>query len=108
MLYAHSKAARPRTVIGWTKNGAWRALTIPGTHFDGVGLRLGGFGLSNEAALAKKLGMTYAYELDGGGSTTLYTRSNAGKWSRRDLYGVTGGNYERPVTNAVAFVVPGP
>ena len=44
----------------------------------------------------------------GGGSTSLYTRSSAGKWSRRDLYGVTGGNYERPVTNAVAFVIPAP
>jgi exopolysaccharide biosynthesis protein len=106
--YAHSKAARPRTVIGWTKGGTWRALTIPGTNFDGVGLRLGGFGLANEAALAKKLGMFNAYELDGGGSTSLYTRSAAGKWSRRDLYGVTGGNYERAVTNGIAFLDTSP
>ncbi|HEX5016270.1 MAG TPA: phosphodiester glycosidase family protein [Actinomycetes bacterium] len=106
--YDHSKAARPRTVIGWTKTGAWRAMTVPGTHFDGVGLRLGGFGLSNEAALAKKLGMYYAYEVDGGGSTTLYTRSKAGKWTRRDLFGVTGGTYERAVTNGVAFLNTAP
>ena len=83
-------------------------MTVPGTHFDGVGLRLGGFGLSNEAALAKKLGMHYAYELDGGGSTTLYTRSKAGNWTRRDLFGVTGGTYERAVTNGVAFLNTAP
>ena len=72
------------------------------------GLRNGGFGLSNEAAIAKKFGLYNAYELDGGGSTTLYTRSNAGKWTRRDLYGLdtSTGTYEREVRNGMAFLVP--
>jgi hypothetical protein len=99
------RAGRPRTVIGWTKTGQWRTLIIPGATLNGSD-RNGGFGLSNEAAVAKKLGMYYAYELDGGGSTTLYTRSDANVWSRRDLWGVTGGTYERPVSDGLAFMAP--
>lgn len=103
--YDHSAAARPRTVIGWTKSGAWRSITVPGHQLSGTS-RTGGFGLANTAALAKKLGMRFAFELDGGASTTLYTRSNGGVWSRRDLYGVSGGTYERPVVNGLAFLAP--
>jgi hypothetical protein len=104
--YNLSKAARPRTFVGWNKNGVWRSFTVPGTKFDGVGLRVGGFGLANAANIAKRLGMHYAYELDGGGSTTLWTRSNAGKWSRRDLYGVDTSvcACERSMTNGLAFL----
>ncbi len=104
--YDHSKAARPRTFVGWNSKGYWRSFTVPGSTFDGVGLRTGGFGLANAANIAKKLGMVNAYELDGGGSTTLYTRSNAGKWSRRDLYGVNTSvcACERPMTNGLAFL----
>ncbi|MFL6181720.1 MAG: phosphodiester glycosidase family protein [Actinomycetes bacterium] len=104
--YDHSKAARPRTFVGWNSKGYWRSFTVPGSKFDGVGLRVGGFGLANAANIAKKLGMQYAYELDGGGSTTLYTRNNAGQWSRRDLYGVDTSicSCERPMTNGLAFL----
>jgi hypothetical protein len=104
--YDHSKAARPRTFVGWNAKGVWRSFTVPGAKFDGVGLRTGGFGLANAANIAKKLGMEYAYELDGGGSTTLYTRSNAGNWTRRDLYGVDTSvcACERPMTNGLAFL----
>jgi len=101
-------SARPRTIVGWTANGTWRSITVPGTEFDGVGLRDGGFGLSNTAAIAKKVGLEYAYELDGGGSTTMYTRSSKGKWTRRDLYGLdtSTGTYERESVNGFAFVTP--
>jgi hypothetical protein len=104
--YDHSKAARPRTFVGWNSKGYWRSFTVPGSKFDGVGLRVGGFGLANAANIAKKLGMQYAYELDGGGSTTLYTRSGAGQWTRRDLYGVDTSvcACERPMTNGLAFL----
>ncbi len=104
----HDKSARPRTMIGWTLAGVWCTVTVPGKLFTGPGLRNGGFGLSNEAAIAKKFGLYNAYELDGGGSTTLYTRSDAGKWTRRDLYGLdtSTGTYEREVRNGVAFLVP--
>jgi hypothetical protein len=104
--YDLSKAARPRTIIGWNQNGQWRSVTVPGTHFDGIGLRLGGFGLANAANVAKKLGLVNAYTLDGGGSTTLWTRNTGGSWSRRDLYGVDTRvcSCERAVTNGLAFV----
>jgi hypothetical protein len=103
--YDYSAAARPRTIVGWTRKGHWRSLTIPGTNISGTS-RTGGFGLANSAALAKKLGMRFAYELDGGASTTWYTRNGSGQWSRRDLFGVSGGTYERPVANGLAFQAP--
>lgn len=104
--YGHSKAARPRTFVGWDAEGDWRSLTVPGKTFVGQGLRDGGFGLANAANIAKKLGMTNAYEVDGGGSTTLWTRSDGGNWSRRDLYKVDTSicACERPMTNGLAFV----
>ena len=100
-----SKSARPRTVVGWTQSGNWRSFTVPGKRFSG-GLRTGGFGLAAVANIARKLGLYNAYELDGGGSTTLYTKSDGGKWSRRDLYGLdtSTGRYEREVVNGLAFV----
>ncbi len=104
--YDHSKAARPRTFVGWNDKGYWRSFTVPGKTFVGAGLRDGGFGLANAANIAKKLGMVNAYELDGGGSTTLWTRNNSGKWSRRDLYKVDTSlcACERPMTNGLAFL----
>lgn len=106
-------SARPRTFVGWDANGQWRAFTVPGSKLEvinGVVLRNGGFGLANAANIAKKLGMTYAYELDGGGSTTLWTRSQS-TWQRRDLYHVknpTGCTCERWMSNGLAFVKPTP
>ena len=103
--YDHSASARPRTVIGWTRKGAWRSITVPGTRIDGTS-RTGGMGLANVGAVAKKMGLRFAYELDGGASVTLHTRSSSSVWSRRDLVGVTGGTYERPVDNGLAFLAP--
>lgn len=106
--YDHSKAARPRTFVGWNAKRRWRTFTVPGKTFDGVGLRTGGFGLANAANIAKSLGMRRAYELDGGGSTTLWTRGKAGRWTRRDLYRVNTSvcACERPMTNGLAFIRP--
>ena len=106
--YDFSKAARPRTFVGWDAKGRWRSFTVPGKTFDGIGLRTGGFGLANAANIAESLGMRRAYELDGGGSTTLYTRSRTGNWTRRDLYGVNTSvcACERPMTNGLAFIKP--
>lgn len=94
--------------MGWTAGGAWRSITVPGAEFVGSGYRDGGFGLSNTAAVAKRVGLEYAYELDGGGSTTMYTRSPKGKWTRRDLYGfdTSTGTYEHDSVNGLAFVTP--
>lgn len=102
-------SARPRTFVGWDDKGRWRSFTVPGSKLEqvnGVLLRTGGFGLANAANIAEKLGMTNAYELDGGGSTTLWTRS-AGKWSRRDMYRVanpSGCDCERWMANGLVFL----
>jgi hypothetical protein len=75
--YEGSQSARPRTIVGWDAEGRWRAFTVPGSKLEQVNgtlLRTGGFGLASAANIAKRLGMTAAYELDGGGSTTLWTR----------------------------------
>jgi len=101
---SYAQAARPRTIIGWTSTGTWRVVTVPGKEFVGVGLRVGGFGMAQIANIAKRLGLVNAYEIDGGGSTTLYTRSST-TWTRRDLWRVTGGTYERAVPNGLAFTI---
>ncbi|MCZ3386122.1 MAG: phosphodiester glycosidase family protein [Actinomycetia bacterium] len=102
-------SARPRTFVGWDDKGRWRSFTVPGSKLEvinGVLLRTGGFGLANAANIAKSLGMTNAYELDGGGSTTLWTRS-AQTWSRKDMYKVanpSGCACERFMGNGLAFL----
>lgn len=110
---ASAFSSRPRTFVGWDANGRWRSFTVPGSKLENVNnvlLRTGGFGLASAANIAKKLGMTYAYELDGGGSTTFWTRSKQ-KWTRKDLYGVanpSGCTCERWMANGLAFVQPQP
>ena len=109
--YELSQAARPRTFVGWDDKGRWRTFTVPGSKLEQVNgtlLRTGGFGLASAANIAKRLGMVAAYELDGGGSTTLWTRK-ASDWKRRDLYGVsnpTNCTCERWMTNGLSFVLP--
>ena len=94
--YDYSAAARPRTIVGWTRSGEWRSLTVPGNNISGTS-RTGGFGLANTAALAKKLGMRNAFELDGGASTTWYTRAvpvrGPGATSLAFLAAPTSGRY---------------
>jgi hypothetical protein len=105
-------AARPRVIVGWDAKGRWRAFVVPGTKAylkNGSSLqRTGGLSLANAANIAKKLGMVNAYELDGGGSTSLWTRSGT-TWTRKDLYKVsvqTGCACERWMSNGLSFVTP--
>ncbi|MFL6182828.1 MAG: phosphodiester glycosidase family protein [Actinomycetes bacterium] len=110
---ASAFSSRPRTFVGWDANGRWRSFIVPGSKLENVNnvlLRTGGFGLASAANIAKQLGMTYAYELDGGGSTTFWTRSKR-KWTRKDLYRVanpSGCTCERWMANGLAFVQPQP
>ena len=106
---AGAKAARPRTFVGWDGKGRWRTFTVPGSNVaepNGNLQRTGGFSLANAANIAKVLGMKYAYELDGGGSTSLWTRKKS-NWTRKDLYGVANPSKcacERWMANGLAFV----
>ncbi len=104
---AGARAARPRTFVGWDGKGRWRSFTVPGSSVTDVGglSRSGGLSLANAANVAKNLGMKYAYELDGGGSVSFYTRKQ-NKWSRKDLYKVSNpGNCvcQRWMANGLAF-----
>jgi hypothetical protein len=102
--YAHSTTPRPRTVVGWTATGRWGVVTVPGTSFTSTALRIGGLGVAQAANVAARMGLVEAYVLDGGGSTTLYTRDDIGTWRRRDLWRVSDGTYERSVPTGLAFV----
>lgn len=94
---------RPRTTVGWTSSGRWMTLTVPGTGYDRNGYRIGGLGLSQEAKVAIALGFDNAAELDGGGSTTAYIRRADNSWDRVDD---SDQIYQRPVPNALDFVIP--
>ena len=88
-------ARHPRTVVGRdAKGGVW-LLAIDGRMNQSLGASL-----PESAALAKRLGMTDAMNLDGGGSTTM------------NLFGGTinrpSGGVERSVGNAVLFFGPRP
>ena len=103
-------SSRPRMFVGWDAKGRWRSFTVPGTRVylkNGSSLqREGGMGLASAANVAKSLGMSYAYELDGGGSTSLWTRTGS-QWGRKDLYGMSvqsGCACERWMANGLSFV----
>ena len=94
---------RPRTTVGWDKDGTWMTLTLPGSGYDRNGYRIGGLGLAQEANVAKALGFVEASELDGGGSATAMVRRSDGDWDRVDD---PDNLWQRPVPNALIWVKP--
>ena len=88
-------ARHPRTVVGRDARGGVWFLAIDGRMNQSLGASL-----PESAALAQRLGMTDAMNLDGGGSTTM------------NLFGGTinrpSGGIERSVGNAVLFFGPRP
>ena len=95
--------ARPRTTVGWNKNGSWMTLSLPGSGYDRNGYRIGGLGLAQEANVAKALGFVEADELDGGGSTTAFVRRSDNNWDRVDD---PDSLWQRPIPNALIWVMP--
>jgi hypothetical protein len=94
---------RPRTTVGWDKDGTWMTLTLPGSGYDRNGYRIGGLGLAQQANVAVALGFVEAGELDGGGSATAMVRRSDGNWDRvDDLDSI----WQRPVPNALIWVKP--
>jgi hypothetical protein len=94
---------RPRTTVGWTADGNWMTLSLPGTGYDRNGYRIGGLGLAQEANVALALGFVDASELDGGGSTTAMVRRSDGNWDRVDD---PDSLWQRPVPNSLIWVKP--
>ena len=60
-------ARHPRTVIGRTEAGRWFFLVVDGRTQGAAGMSL--YEIQD---LLETKGISYAYNLDGGGSTTLY------------------------------------
>ena len=85
----------PRTGIAETADGSILLVTVDGRSSSSVGMTLIGF-----ADYLKSLGATYALNLDGGGSTTMWVDGEGVVNDPSDSSG------ERYVTNAV-LVLPG-
>ena len=79
----------PRSVIGLTGKGEWFFFVGDGRH----GVHSVGFTLAETAEILKKNGVSYALNLDGGGSSTLY---GAGR-----LLNVLSDGRERPVSYGI-------
>jgi hypothetical protein len=104
--YTYPRGARPRTTTAWMPNGRWALITIPGTGYDATsGLRIGGFGVTQEASIAKALGVEEAQALDGGGSVTLWVQNDVSQWKRLDDVDLTN-KYERAIPNGLSFARP--
>jgi len=86
--------ANPRTLLAWSPTRTW-LVAADGREHGGPGLTVG-----EVVALVRDLGATNAVMLDGGGSTTFDV---AGR-----LVNQPSDGQERPVSNALAVVVPVP
>lgn len=98
-----SEIRRPRTIIGWKKNGDVLLVAISGRALAGE-LRVGGATVHQAAAYLKQLGAVTAVAFDGGNSTTLLVRKKkGGPLIRLDR---SGSEYQRPITDALSFELP--
>lgn len=79
----------PRSVIGLTDKGQWFFFVGDGRH----GVHSVGFTLAETAEILKKNGVSYALNLDGGGSSTLYAGGR--------LLNVLSDGRERPVSYGI-------
>lgn len=62
------RPANPRTVLGYYEPGHYAFITVEGTRTGGKSL---GLSLTELSKLCESLGLKAAYNMDGGGSTTL-------------------------------------
>lgn len=72
-FHGHVAAANPRTVLGYYEPGHYALILIDGARSDGVSRGLTAVELS---AYCAELGLTKAYNMDGGGSSCLYFAGN--------------------------------
>ncbi|MGQ0623490.1 MAG: phosphodiester glycosidase family protein [Sporichthyaceae bacterium] len=100
-----SELRRPRSVIGWRKNGDVLLVAISGRDSSYSGIRLGGASLHQTGNYLRRLGAVTAAILDGGNSTTLLIRTKVGgPLIRLDRASAT--DYQRAIADAVGFAVP--
>ena len=92
---------RPRTAIGWKRNGDVVIAAISGRDVR-YGIRYGGASVHQWAEYLRRLGVVDAAIFDGGNSTNLLVRTAVGgRFYRLDR--TSGDLLQRPVTDALAF-----
>jgi hypothetical protein len=113
-----TRGRQPRTLVGWNRSGERLLVTVDGRQ---AGISVG-MTLAEAADLLLALGATDGLNLDGGGSTTFVAAGTVVNTPsdvavrRGDLETIEHlaspgqeviGHVERPVTSALAVVVPG-
>ncbi len=83
----HPPGYRPRTAIGWNKDGQiWLITSSLGLSIEDFGTRRGGSTVDQMAEFLQQLGATDAVSLDGGGSTEFdMTTGQSGHYQRLDV-----------------------
>ncbi len=88
----------PRSIIGQKKGGTWCLLVV-----DGRRRKAAGMSFSELAFIARILGLEYALNLDGGGSSALWLKGKGNLNRPSDRIGFL--RFPRPVANAI-LVLP--
>lgn len=96
IVHKDSDTRAPRTAAALTADGKTLLLLV----VDGRSIRSRGTTLGELATLMVELGAHTAVNLDGGGSTTLVSRNDAGKL---ETLNVPSDGEERPVANALGI-----
>lgn len=95
------KNLNPRTAIGIKPNGSLLLYALDGRQEVSKGLNM--VELANHM---KSLGCNYAFNMDGGGSTTFYARL-AGKEDKAGLRNIPSGGKERKIANSLLITYSG-
>ena len=103
---ARNELRRPRTVYGLNAAGDLIVMSISGRYGKGAA-HIGGASVRQASRYLKHLGAVEAINLDGGGSTTLFVRQQAGGSLVRMDRGFGKGR-QRSVGNAFGFAVGPP
>jgi hypothetical protein len=94
---------RPRTAIGWRADGTELVVTVAGRAVSN-GVRYGGASTAQMGTYLRQLGAEQAVKLDGGGSTTMLVRKEAGGPLVRVDQAKKAS--QRPVVNTISFELP--
>ncbi len=94
--------AHPRTVLGFKSDGTVVLMVIDGRK---PGEQKNGASLFEAGELLRLQGVENGYNLDGGGSSTLLIRNDAGNF---EVINTPSDNSERSIGNAVLFVMQDP
>ena len=95
----NNKERHPRTMVGVREDGTILMVTVDGRHPE---LNMYGMTYDEQAALMESLDCSFAYNLDGGGSTTMIVRQG----DELKVLNNPSDGAERRDANALLVVVP--